>query len=409
MPLIFPVGFLWGAATSSHQVEGDNTRNDWHDWERAGRIHDGTTSGRAAEWWNGRAEEDLRRAADLGHNAHRLSLEWSRLEPEEGRFDDAAFDRYAQILGAARGLGIRAMVTVNHFTLPRWAAARGGWLHGELPRRFARYAAECTRRLSDRVELWATLNEPAVLAIQAYAGRQWPPGKGSLVAFGRALGNMMRAHGRAHRAMHEAASGVRVGIVVNMPYFEAHRPEASVDQWAAAAQDFAFNESTLRALRRRRRFDWVGLNYYGRYRVKFDPRAAGTAFGRHVQDDNTRTEHTDWGEPHPAGLTSQLLRLAELGVPVYVTENGIYDNVDAVRPRFLVEHVRAVHEALDRGADVRGYFFWSLVDNFEWAEGWSTHFGLLALDRETQERTPRPSAQVYARICRANGVPDELL
>lgn len=150
--------------------------------------------------------------------------------------------------------------------------------------------------------------------------------------------------------------------------------------------------------------DWIGVNYYGRYRVVFDPRAGGELFGRRLADQTVHTPWTDWGEIHPPGLTHQLLRVARFGVPIYVTENGVYDNTDAVRPGFIVDHVRAVHAAIQRGADVRGYFHWSLIDNFEWAEGWSTHFGLLALDRATQARRPRESAAVYAAICRANGI-----
>jgi beta-glucosidase len=151
-------------------------------------------------------------------------------------------------------------------------------------------------------------------------------------------------------------------------------------------------------------FDWLGLNYYGRFRVRFDARAKRELFGRRNAEHTVKTEWTDWGEVHPAGLTLQLMRLGKLGVPLYVTENGIYDNDDALRPRFIADHVLAVHTALRRGVDVRGYFVWSLVDNFEWAEGWSAHFGLLALDRATQARTPRKSAEAYAAICRDNAV-----
>ena len=147
--------------------------------------------------------------------------------------------------------------------------------------------------------------------------------------------------------------------------------------------------------------DWLGLNYYGRYRVRFDPTAPALLFGRFETEHNVRTEVTDWGEPYPDGLTRQLERLGRLGVPLYVTENGIYDNRDQRRTQFLTEHVRAVGAALERGVEVRGYFHWSLVDNFECAEGWATHFGLLALDRDTGERTVRDSARVYERIIKS--------
>ena len=401
----FPADFLWGTSTSSHQVEGDNRRNDWWAWEALpGRIHDGTRSGRAAEWWAGRAEEDLARAAELGQNAHRMSLEWSRLEPEEGRFDDAAFGRYRAVLRAQRELGMKRLVALSHFTLPRWASERGSWLAEGTVEAFVRYARECVHRLGLDVDRWATFNEPAVLALMGYLRGEWPPGRTSVGAFRRALRNLLRAHVKAYHAMRETSAKARVGIVLNLPAFDPARPSSLADRGAARAQDEAFNELTLRALRQSGAFDWIGVNYYGRFRVRFDRRSPALLFGAHETEGNTRTSHTDWGEPCPDGLARQLLRASRLGAPVYVTENGIYDNDDHVRPSFIESHVAAVHDAIRRGADVRGYFHWTLVDNFEWAEGWATHFGLFALDRETQLRTARSSAEVYARICRANGL-----
>ena len=173
--LRFPRNFSFGSATSAHQVEGGSD-DDWSDWERdAARIHDGTRAGDACGWWSGAAEGDLALAADLGHHAHRMSLAWSRLEPEPGRYDDAAFARYREILRAGRGAGLKMMVTLDHFALPRWAASRGGWLHRALPERFEAYAVRCLEALGDEVDLWATLNEPSVLAFMGYAGRRWPP------------------------------------------------------------------------------------------------------------------------------------------------------------------------------------------------------------------------------------------
>jgi beta-glucosidase len=209
--------------------------------------------------------------------------------------------------------------------------------------------------------------------------------------------------------------------VINAPRFEPARPGNVRDRLVTATQDWGFTGSVLHALRTGwllpplsslpshdgrlvGSLDFLGLNYYGRYRVRFDPRMPANMFGRHVQHPSIRSDWTDWGEPCPEGLREQLLRLGELGIPLYVTENGIYDNQDARRADFIVSHVEAIHQAIERGADVRGYFHWSLIDNFEWAEGWSAHFGLLALDHETQLRTPRASAAAYASICRANGL-----
>jgi beta-glucosidase len=421
----FPSGFLWGCATSSHQVEGGSD-NDWSDWEAQGRIHDGTTSGRALEWWSGRAEDDLALARTrLGCNAFRLSLEWSRIEPSAGTFDERALDRYAAILARAKDLGLATLVGLNHFTLPRWIAERGGWTASGVVDRFARYADRCARRLGDVVPYWTTLNEPSVLSFMAYAGRTWPPGRADVAAAAASLRAQLLAHAAAWHAVHDVRPDARVGLVINAPDFEPARPERLRDRVVAAAQDWTFTGCVVDAIANARfraplgaggkvpplrgALDFLGLNYYGRYRVHFDARRAGELFGRRLAEATVRTEHNDWGEIAPDGLRRQLCRLAAaLPVPLYVTENGLFDPSDARRPGYIVAHVRAVRDAIEEGADVRGYFVWTLVDNFEWAEGWATPFGLFALDRETQRRTPRRSAEVYATICRSNGADDAL-
>ncbi len=418
----FPEGFSWGAATSSHQVEGDNRNSDWWQWEqRPGAIHDGTRSGDAAGWWSGQAEADLRRAAQLGHSAHRLSVEWSRIEPSPGRYDEAALARYAAILECAQGLGLRTMVTLHHFTLPRWAAAGGSWLDPGLGARFAALATRCAQAWGPRVDLWATINEPNVLAVMGYGTGQWPPGRTRLDEALRVMSQLLRAHAMAYEALHRTDARARVGLVLNVPCIDADRPTHPLDRAITRAQDWTFTGAWLWALEHGRippplslrprlvpglagSFDWLGVNYYGRMAVRFDARGAARGFGRHVQEPSVRSAFgADWGQIHPAGLAQALRRTARLGAPVYVTENGICDPDDRLRPRYLVDHIRAVRGVLAEGVDVRGYFHWSLVDNFEWAEGWSAPFGLLALDRETQERRVRRSATIYAAICRSHG------
>lgn len=421
----FPEGFLWGAATASHQVEGGNQNNDWWAWEqKPGRIADGSRSGAAAAWWAGHAEADLQDAAEMGHTAHRLSVEWSRLEPSPGIYDTSAFERYREILGTIQDLGMVASVTLYHFTLPMWAARSGGWTNPELPSRFGRFAAECARRLGDLVPWWATINEAMILVYAGYAERRWPPGMNSLVAAFRAATNLLRAHHAAYAAVKAVAPDARVGIVFNFPAFDPARPASLLDRLVAGAQGWAMNDMMLRALdsgtlsfplgARAERLeagacaaDWLGLNYYGRYLIQFTPTQAHDLFGWQVQE-GVRSELQSWGEIYPAGLTQGLLKLAGRGKPLFVTESGIYDNRDSVRPSYLLRHIRATHEAMAQGADVRGFFHWSLVDNFEWAEGWSTRFGLIELNPATQERRIRRSARVYEQVIRANGIPADL-
>ncbi len=424
--LRFPAGFLWGTSTSPHQVEGNNANNDWWRWEQQpGRIRDASRSGDAAGWWAGAAEADLALAAAHHQSAHRLGVEWSRIEPHPGRFDEAAVDRYRAILTEARRLGLSTMVALNHFTLPLWAADAGAWTWRRLPARFESSARFCADRLGDLVDRWITFNEPGVLALAGYGARLWPPGLGRPDLMFAAMARMIMAHARARDAIRQRRPDAPVGLVFNMPLFEAHRPRHPLDRLAARLEDHAFNDLMLRALKTgtlpfplartptRVRglagaFDFLGLNYYGRFASRF-ALMADTPISRHAQSPTTRTDWTDWGQPCPRGLTLQLLRLGKLGKPLFVTENGLFEDGDDRRPSFIVQHVRAVADAIALGADVRGYFFWTLVDNFEWAEGWSTPFGLFELDRDTGERRPRRSAHLYARICRDNGLSTETL
>lgn len=426
-PLRFPPGFLWGTATAAHQVEGGNSNNQWWDWERQGRVWHGDRSGDACDWWRA-AEADFARAAALGQNAQRLSVEWSRIEPREGEFDDAALGRYRAMLQELRRLGITPMVTLHHFTDPRWLAARGGWLHPDTPARFARFARRVVGALGDLCGLWLTINEPNVYAVEGYLLGQWPPGATDLSQTLRVVRGLLRGHAAAAAAIHEVDRALKVGLAHNLRLFDPATP-AMRDRAVAAAQDYMLNELLLRALRTgrlppplgdglrawpglRESCDFVGLNYYTRVRVAFDRSRAGQLFGRNFtppevpQGDRTRSGES-YGELYPAGMERALRRVARLGRPIYVTETGIPDADDDLRPRYLASYLAAVHRAIREGVDVRGVFLWTLVDNFEWAEGWGLRFGLYALDERTQRRSARRSAALYAAFARANALPGD--
>lgn len=426
---VFPEDFLWGAATSSHQVEGGASNNDWWAWERQDptRLRDARPSGDAAGWWSlGWAERDLTAAARLGHGAHRLSLEWSRLAPELGKRSTPAIDRYRAILGHARSLGMKTFVTLHHFTLPQWLATGGGWIAEEAPALFAEHARASAHELGDLVDAFLTINEPTVLALKAFMQGRWPPGRRSPNLAARALRLQLEGHAAAYEAVKGLLPSCPVGIAINLPTMEAANPEDPLDHQVTRFQDWIVNGALLTALATgecrppvgnrpglvpalRGALDFVGVNYYGRYRLRFAAHRPRAAFGRFVQNNTVRTETADWGEPSPSGMIHSLWRAAELGLPVYVTENGIFDPTDTLRPRYIVEHVRALREALQVGLPLRGYFHWSLVDNFEWAQGWTTPFGLVAMNPKTQARRVRPSAYVLGAIARHNDLPPELL
>ncbi len=421
----FPKGFLWGTATSSHQVEGNNRNNDWWEWEKKPEhILDDHRSGLACDWWD-QAEKDFDLAREIGQNAHRLSLEWSRIEPREGEWDDVAIARYRQMLAGLRERGLEPMVTLHHFTNPLWLTEKGGWETEAVVPLFERYVTKVAEELGDLIELWSVLNEPNIYAILSYASGRWPPGKRSLPLAFKVLGNMLLAHGRAYRAIHRLHPCAQVGIAHAMRVFDPAKPNSALDHWAAWIPDYVFNRLTLTALTKgvlafplalHRQVpelvdsaDFLGINYYSRDLVAFDASRPHELFGRRFYPDGAEMSDGGYGEVYPEGLYRLLKGLAAYGKPIYVTENGLPDEDDDQRPRFLLTHLAAMHRAMEEGVPVKGYFHWTLVDNFEWAAGWTLRFGLIALDVETQERTIRPSGQLYKEICEAGAITEEMV
>lgn len=424
-PRRFPSGFLWGTASSAHQHEGGNTNNQWWAWEQQpGRIWHNDKSGDACGWWRD-AEPDFDRAAALGLNAHRLSVEWSRIEPHPGVFDPAAIARYRELLEALRRRGLTPMVTLHHFTNPLWLEAQGGWLDPRTPERFARYVAYVIRELGDLCELWCTVNEPTVYAGMSFLEGLWPPGATSLWLARRILAMMLRGHAAAAQVIRTAGRQHQVGIVHNF-HIVAPGTRKFVDVLLARLADEAINGIILNALHTGRIWgplvsglrsvpglrdscDFVGLNYYSRSWIVFDRRAGGRSFSRsyipeHVEQSDRNSRGHAFGEIYPAGLGHALRRLHQLNLPIYITETGLPDHDDDQRPRFLLTHLAEVLGAIEAGVDVRGVFIWSLVDNFEWSDGWALRFGLYALDEQTGQRTLRPSGALYAIIARANAL-----
>jgi beta-glucosidase len=425
--LTFPADFLWGTATSSHQVEGGSAANDWWEWEQGGggRIWRDQTSGAACEWWAGRAEEDIARMAALNTNAHRLSVEWSRIEPREGQWNQTALDRYRVILLAMRAAGVTPMITLHHFTNPLWVARRGGWLHPDAPRWFGNYARTVVEKLGDLCELWCTVNEPNVYASSSYLTGEWPPGGQNLEHYFRVARSLLLGHAAAFRAIRETQPQGQVGLAKHIALFQP-RSSSLLDRLAARFVDHGFNGVTLEALKTGRwrpllgrreqlrqvagTLDWIGLNYYTRQVVSFSlRRPGGVSTGA-----RPGAEHgpEGWGELHPAGILEAIRRLDRtLGVPIYITENGLPDEHDTRRPSFLLESLREVWRAASLGCPVMGYFFWSLVDNFEWAQGYDPafRFGLYGVDFETQARTLRKSGELYAEIAGSSTLTSDMV
>ena len=417
--LEFPQGFLWGAATASHQVEGGNSNNDWWGWERlGGKIADGTTSETACDQYN-RYEEDFDLAKKLGHNTHRLSLEWSRIEPKEGVFSSTQLKHYRRVLEALCNRGIEPMVTLHHFTNPIWLAGSGGWENGKVVEYFARYAKVVAGELGGVVRLWNTINEPTVYSYLSYVEGAWPPGATSFRSAAIVMTNMLRAHALAYHIIHEASpgAGCEVGIAKHIRVFDPFRQLHPGDRALAWLSDFIFNRWFLDAVDTGRLAwpigigqkvqllagtqDFIGLNYYTRDMTKFNPLMPHNAFIENITRPGSDVNSLGW-EIYPEGLYNTLMWLGRYHKPIYITENGIPAADDSQRLTYLRDHLAQAHKAIAHGADVRGYFHWSLLDNFEWADGLTPRFGLIEMDYETLQRTPRPSAYVYARIATEN-------
>ncbi|MBC8162197.1 MAG: family 1 glycosylhydrolase [Roseiflexaceae bacterium] len=426
-PRRFPAGFLWGTASSSHQHEGGNQLNQWADWEqKPGVIWHGDRVGDACGWWR-ELEPDLDRACALAQNAFRMSLEWSRIEPRPGEFDPAAIGRYREMLAAVRARGLTPMVTLHHFTNPRWLEQQGGWLNPGTPARFGRYVAHVLGQLGDLCELWCTVNEPTIYTLMGYLHGHWPPGHSHMGQAMRVLVALLRGHAAAVEAVHAAGPQHRAGIVHNLHLVDPSTPRLP-DLLIARFSDLLTNGCVLSALHTGRILppfgsgrtiipglatsDFIGLNYYSRSWVAFDIRRPREFFSRsytpeHAEQSDINSHGRSYGEIYPEGLYRSIKRLSSLKLPIYITETGLPDHDDDQRPRFILNHLASVHRAIQEGADVRGVFLWSLVDNFEWSEGWDLRFGLYALDQRTGERRLRPSGALYGVIARANALPAE--
>jgi beta-glucosidase len=401
----FPPSFLFGTATSATQIEGGCTTSDWHAFaKQPARIKNGDTPDVACDSWR-RWREDVALQKDLGTNAYRLGLEWARVEPRPGEVDHAALDEYRAMLGALRDAGIEPMVTLHHFTLPSWLAERGGVLADGFADRLASFARVAAGALGDLCGLWITVNEPNVLAAHAYLLGVWPPAAKSPRLAWRAQGRLLRAHDAAYRALKDARGDqARVGVAHHLRVVQPERAGSRRDRAAAVLFRRVFNDSFATAACAQGTQDFLGINYYSRDVVRFSPRHAAELFVARAVPPGAEVSDLGW-EIYPEGLGAVVRRWARRsGLPVYVTENGIADAADTRRARFLERHLGELERAVADGVDVRGYFHWSLLDNFEWAEGYGPRFGLVAVDYATGERRPRESAKVYARIARERRV-----
>lgn len=400
----FPEGFYWGAATASYQVEGFNENCDW---AKAAKERNVPMAGRLADHYH-RYEEDFDIAKELGHNAHRFSIEWGRIEPQEGVFDEVEIEHYRAVLKALKKRGITPFVTLWHFTLPLWFSESGGFERKDSPEIFARYCAHVVQEMGDLCEYYATMNEPNVFGSNGYLRGSWPPfkrfiatdlvsitnsgrifeskatkGLAPLFLYLRVMKNLSRAHNAAYDSIKEVAQQKNVSVVKHVIYF--HSNWNPLNKMRAGIANYVWTHIFMK--RTFKKCDSIGLNYY--FHKKFGDTAS------------YQKTDMDW-DIYPEGIYGSLKLLWKYKKPIFISEAGLADKKDIYRADYITRQVAAAHQALEEGVDIRGHMYWSLIDNYEWALGIEKKFGLVEIDYQTLERTIRPSAYIYKELIAAS-------
>ncbi len=397
--LIFPPHFFWGCATSAHQIEG-GLNNDWSEWEKSPRRLkdlknkqrdplDFISGGAANSFIDNNA--DIACLKNLNANAYRFSVDWSRIEPEEGRFDLKALNYYKDLVKKLRAQGIEPFVTLWHWPLPLWLRDKGGWENRQIVTYFEKFTEKVVTYLNEEVNFWITLNEPMVYASQSYLTGEWPPNKKNPLALWRVINNLVLAHRASYQILKKIDQNNRVGIAKHNIYFEAAN-NSLINKVLKNIADWWWNFRFLNKIKNCQ--DFIGLNYYFHNLVNY-------GFGK--QKIYEKQSDLEWGL-HPEGIYHLLKDLKKYNKPVYITENGLADKGDQHRSWYIEEILKNVHRAIGEGVEVKGYLHWSLADNFEWAEGFKPRFGLYEVNFQTYERVARPSAQFYADICKNNRI-----
>ena len=414
--LEFPESFLWGTSTSAYQTEGGIVHNwmiagklnvvdifnDWSIWEisktrkeylaKKGKNFYDYVCALACDSYN-RYQEDLDLAKGLNNNAVRFSLEWSRIELQKETIDIKAINHYRDLMREAKKRGLKTVVTLWHWTNPLWFAAEGGWAGKQAVDYYLRYVDLVIKEFGSYIDYWVTLNEPMVHAANGYLKGKFPPNKKNVFQAARAFNNLAYAHCRAYEKIHEHFPQAQVSITKLASCFEPAHAWCPIEWSLAKIYNYFANSLFLNKIKNHA--DYIGLDYYFHNQIVWYP-----PFKR-----NRNKKITDMGwEIYPEGIYQVLKYLSKYKKPILILENGLADEEDKYRADFIKEHLYYIHKAIKEGVDVRGYFYWSLLDNFEWAEGYGPKFGLYAVDRQTFKRTPRPSAQVYADICKNNKV-----
>ncbi|MGB8367468.1 MAG: family 1 glycosylhydrolase [Candidatus Babeliales bacterium] len=412
-----PAHFLWGTAISEYQNSGADccTNTNWSKWEDEKKIE---KSGKACDFWN-RYPEDIELIKNLGVNSFRFSVEWCKIEPEEGKFNKAALDHYVDLCDKLIEAGITPMITLHHFVNPSWFDEKGGFEEEKNLYYFERFCIKVFEHLSGKVNLWCTINEPTIYVFQGYLRGVFPPGKLMNMPLAlRVLKNLLQVHTHVYHSLKSMPHGdtAQIGLVHQYLVFEPYTSWNPLERVPGLLFNYVLNTGVLKFLKTgtfnikipglgeffsytapkdKPLMDFIGLNYYSHPLMKgqlsFRDPLITTNYANEVMTDM----------PYrmcPVGFYKAIKHMSEFNVPIYITENGIADAQDKNRETFLRQYIFAMQKAIDEGCDVRGYYYWSLMDNYEWDMGYSMKFGLYAVDHDTQERALRTSAHYYKNI-----------
>jgi len=399
----FPDGFLFGASISAYQTEGNNTNTDWWWWEHLKSTPVREPSGDACDFYH-RYRDDIAMLAGFGFNCFRFGIEWARVEPAEGEFSRAELAHYRRMLDACQERGVAPILTFHHFTLPRWMHEKGGFTSDDFPALFERYCDRAAHALGDRIAYACTINEPQGLGSSGWLLGINPPGHtDDREGAQRAVDNLLEAHRRGAAAI-RARSGVPTGVTLALPdlqYEDGAEPGTRSLELESRVSDWFFELA--------REDDFIGVQTYTRFRIGPEgPRGPGHEWSDLSRELTETDETTQMGyEYYPQALGGAIRRAWKSagGIPILVTENGIATSFDEKRIRYMDTAMRETLACIAEGIDVRGYIYWSLLDNFEWSFGYRPTFGLIAVDRKTQARRPRPSAYWLGEVARSGALP----
>ena len=401
--LQFPKNFLWGCATASYQVEGGNSNSDWWQWEKLGKAK--SESGKACDYWN-LYENDHALLEELGVNVFRLSIEWARIQPEEGIFDEKVIAHYREILQDLKNRNIKVQLTLWHWTSPIWFGEKIGFHKKESVEIFSKYVERIVQEFDDLVDSYITFNEPMVPLGMGYLGGAFPPGEKCPVKFLKAVGNIAKAHNATYKIIHKKNIEAKVGITYLYNWYESEGFGILLNTINRIAQWYRID---LLGNKIKGYQDFIGIDYYRLGKIKFSLKnfkldaKNQTYFGFTIEEDK---ENVMKWISYPQGLYKVLKEAsAKFKLPIYITENGTPTREgidDEDRIEYIKSHLAMVHKAINEGVDVRGYNFWSLMDNLEWLYGYEPKFGLVEIDYKTLERKSRKSFYEYAKICKSN-------